>query len=120
MNKDEYIEYLKSEHWKSFKKRYKKAKSPQFCLGCGNKRIQLHHRTYARLGKERYEDIFPLCGKCHIKLHKFLSDNKQRITASYKKSLAILFKWTPIQRSIFKKFYRKRTHKKCFDKRFFS
>lgn len=32
----------------------------------------LHHRTYARLGEERWTDLIPLCRTCHTELHRLL------------------------------------------------
>jgi hypothetical protein len=60
-----YHDYLKSEQWAKKKKEvldfwdYK-------CALCGsNARIEVHHRTYERLGRERLTDLIPLCHKCH-------------------------------------------------------
>jgi len=36
------------------------------CRQCGSRRqVTIHHRTYARLGHERYADITVLCWPCH-------------------------------------------------------
>lgn len=32
-------------------------------------RLQVHHKTYARLGKERLEDLQVLCFNCHKLIH---------------------------------------------------
>jgi hypothetical protein len=66
-----YADYLKSDHWKAFRKRYMKSGRPRLCLACGHGRIQLHHLTYNRIGNERLEDLIPLCGDCHRKVHAF-------------------------------------------------
>lgn len=62
-----YDAYLVSDHWKEVKER--QPKTP--CLGCGiEKRLQLHHMTYERLGEELSTDLIWLCGGCHTQLHK--------------------------------------------------
>lgn len=67
-----YAEYLASEHWSDFRKRYKVAGRRMTCLVCGAKPIQLHHRTYARLGRERFEDVIPVCRPHHEAIHEWL------------------------------------------------
>jgi len=65
-----YSDYLKSEHWANIKKRYRKSKAPKECVVCGNKKYQLHHRTYKRIGHEHLGDFVALCGRCHHALHR--------------------------------------------------
>jgi hypothetical protein len=69
MNKDEYRRYLRSAHWRDVKKRYRASKFPQSCF-CGETRVDLHHRTYKRLGRERLSDLVPLCRKHHDEVHQ--------------------------------------------------
>jgi hypothetical protein len=35
----------------------------------------LHHRTYRRLGQERFEDLAPTCRGCHDRIHLVLESN---------------------------------------------
>ena len=66
-----YQDYLKTEHWKILRRRLIK-KSRGVCAICGVKckRImQLHHKTYVRLGEERPSDMMVLCPNCHRKVH---------------------------------------------------
>lgn len=64
-----YREYLASDHWKELRARYY-ARYPRQCKACGATRdIQLHHRTYKRLGKEWLMDLVPLCAEHHKALH---------------------------------------------------
>ena len=65
-----YAQYLKSAHWKNTKRKYRKSKAPQYCLICGDKKYQLHHLTYERIGREHLGDFVPLCATCHGWLHK--------------------------------------------------
>ena len=76
-----YKEYLKSDHWKNVKKRYKDSKLTQKCYICGsNKHINIHHKTYKRLGKEKLNDLVPLCQECHYLTHKALGiSNSQNL-----------------------------------------
>ena len=67
-----YREYLGSEHWAELKAKYRAASwLPQNCMGCGYRAVQLHHRTYQRLGFENLTDLMPLCRDCHRKVHEY-------------------------------------------------
>lgn len=35
----------------------------------------LHHRTYERLGHEAYEDLIPMCRRCHDLLHGIINSS---------------------------------------------
>ena len=77
---DFYDEYLKSDIWKDFKKRYRatarpepgyrKPGLPQTCAVCSAPNVDLHHKTYIRLGEERLTDVVPLCREHHDQLHE--------------------------------------------------
>ena len=68
-------EYLKSELWRETKRRYRSSDYPQRCLICGSSDIDLHHRSYARLGEEELFDLVPLCHRHHDQLHELLDPN---------------------------------------------
>jgi 5-methylcytosine-specific restriction endonuclease McrA len=44
------------------------------CAVCGEpwtlRRGDLHHRSYDRLGHERFDDLVPLCRACHERVHR--------------------------------------------------
>ena len=74
--------YLLSEDWREVKERYRatvhltgedtgywKRGLPQTCVVCKDPNVDLHHRTYARLGEELLTDIAPLCRLHHDQLH---------------------------------------------------
>lgn len=46
------------------------------CAACGGEWTlrtgDLHHRTYARLGRESWRDLMPLCRPCHAELHRIM------------------------------------------------
>lgn len=71
-NKITYRQYLKSNHWKDVRKRfYKKHRGKIKCFNCGRSKVilHLHHKTYARLGKEKLTDLVLLCKSCHRQEH---------------------------------------------------
>lgn len=75
-----YREYLVSDHWLSFKKYFYKNSNRiitmrkngglhcEFCK-CQAK-LNLHHKTYERLGNERSTDLIILCDNCHNTIHQ--------------------------------------------------
>jgi 5-methylcytosine-specific restriction endonuclease McrA len=66
-----YREYTASPLWQETKRRFLDTlKGNVFCEMCrcfGD--IQVHHRTYRRLGRENMRDLAALCGACHRKIH---------------------------------------------------
>ena len=74
-----YKEYLLSPHWSALRRRFfNKHRSPP-CSGCWKTTVplQLHHRNYNRIGRERLSDLVALCGNCHRKTHDFCRANTQ-------------------------------------------
>jgi hypothetical protein len=74
--------YLLSDHWREMKERYwatvhltgddigyYKRGLPQACVVCADPNVDLHHRTYARLGEEHLTDLVALCRLHHDQLH---------------------------------------------------
>jgi len=93
-----YQQYLQSEHWQDVRKRYWKSKLYNGgCYACGakNKPLQLHHKTYKRIGKERLNDLLLLCADCHKASHNLVkSDWKGSLYGAakrIKKNLKALF-----------------------------
>jgi phage terminase large subunit GpA-like protein len=77
-----YNEYLRSDHWNKIKRKYRMSrKRPQHCWCCGSKNnLQLHHKTYKRLGKEKLNDLLLICDECHSQLHNLVKrDNNMRL-----------------------------------------
>lgn len=74
MQQQEYRDdYLSSAHWRGFRKKYRSQRS--WCCaitGCDAKKLDLHHLTYKRLGRERLEDCIPLCRVHHDQTHQFV------------------------------------------------
>jgi len=67
---ERYLAYLRSATWR--RKRAAALKRAGFrCQVCnGSKRLDVHHRTYARFGRERASDLIVLCRTCHDIFHK--------------------------------------------------
>jgi RNase P subunit RPR2 len=65
-----YEEYLQTEYWKKFAHNARE-KADYSCQECGasNCVLHVHHLTYERRGRERYEDVKVLCRSCHEKVH---------------------------------------------------
>ena len=66
---ERYLTYLRSATWR--RKRAAALKRAGFrCQVCnGSKRLDVHHRTYARLGNELVDDLEVLCRDCHNERH---------------------------------------------------
>lgn len=65
-----YKAYLRSEHWRSTRERYRSSDVAEECYCCGAPDgLHLHHKTYERLGSETLDDLVWLCGRCHQLVH---------------------------------------------------
>jgi len=64
--KEPYHQYLKSKHWRNFRKRALEYYGRK-CYLCGVEegQIDLHHNTYERIGGELMSDVIPLCHTHH-------------------------------------------------------
>jgi len=51
------------------KTRYRRSKLRQTCRVCADPNVDLHHRTYIRLGDEKMTDLEPLCREHHEAVH---------------------------------------------------
>ena len=63
-----YQRYLRSRHWFNFRKSVLILSNFK-CVGCGEEAHQVHHKTYARLWREKFEDVEPVCELCHHDRH---------------------------------------------------
>lgn len=62
-----YKNYLHSEAWK---KKSRAARVAGICSRCGREAVlDVHHKTYARLGFEKETDLIGLCRLCHGREH---------------------------------------------------
>ena len=62
-----YWDVLESERWKQFRRDIIAETSGrcEVCGYAGGNRLQLHHRHYKTLGRERRRDVELLCKWCH-------------------------------------------------------
>lgn len=69
MQTKSYSEYMRSPQWK--RKRYQVLTYWGHKCGMCYKpgKLQVHHRTYERLGCELITDLIPLCEDCHTAFH---------------------------------------------------
>ena len=76
-----YTKYIKSLAWVKKKQEYIASGRSLDCYICGATAgtfvRDMHHRTYARLGHEKLDDLVPLCRKpCHARVTR--AWNKER------------------------------------------
>ncbi len=65
-----YRDYLHTDEWQQ-RRRFLFRRVGYRCQICnGGSRLEVHHRTYDRLGKERVDDLTVLCDECHRAFHK--------------------------------------------------
>lgn len=66
----EYDKYIKSNQWAGKRKEVIRNRGGK-CEVCGGaENLQVHHKTYARLGREKMKDLRLLCGGCHRNEHE--------------------------------------------------
>lgn len=69
---DPYLAYLASPEWRA-RVEAAKRRAGWRCQLCNVDRwfarLDVHHRTYERLGRERDEDLLVLCRHCHDIFH---------------------------------------------------
>lgn len=69
MNREKYLAYLDSPKWQR-KRRAVHERSGGICERCHRNPVDdVHHRTYARLYRERMKDLQGLCRDCHEFVH---------------------------------------------------
>jgi hypothetical protein len=66
-----YAEHMASPEWAAFRARIIERRGAR-CQRCGKTEkeagcVQVHHRTYDRLGRERDADVEVLCPDCHVR-----------------------------------------------------
>jgi hypothetical protein len=74
VNPIEYAFYTVSDCWRIRRDQY--VRRHPLCEICRhvplpNEKIQVHHLTYERLGREKDDDLLATCEQCHRALHGF-------------------------------------------------
>ena len=65
-----YDDYLRSAKWHA-KRDAVLRRDNYVCRGCGtNRAVQVHHLTYARVGREMLFDLVSVCKDCHATIHE--------------------------------------------------
>jgi len=63
-----YMKYITSEEWRR-KAQAAKQRAGECALCTSTTALEVHHRTYARLGREHPSDLIVLCSRCHRRHH---------------------------------------------------
>ena len=79
-----YRRYMASPHWRQRREQWladhqTHHHNPPACVICDQPWTlddDLHHATYATLGRERHHDLVPMCRPCHEHLHQILDHSK--------------------------------------------
>jgi 5-methylcytosine-specific restriction endonuclease McrA len=72
LNKMSLTEYLKTREWR-VKRNRALIRAGNRCQVCASTyQLDVHHRTYERLGNELLSDLMVLCRRCHQHYHDFL------------------------------------------------
>lgn len=65
----EFLEYQRSEHWRNIRQIVRERFDGR-CAACNSSDgLEVHHRTYERVGMEEIGDLTLLCTECHSLLH---------------------------------------------------
>jgi hypothetical protein len=73
LSRKDYSAYIRSEAWALKKAQFRRSKlCKRRCRACGRRGVPLdiHHRTYWRLGQEWLHDLIELCRECHKRGHE--------------------------------------------------
>lgn len=83
MNKNDYQEYLQSDHWKNLRRRKRKKVRAVRCAICSSTdQVETHHLFYRNIYDVRLSDLRLLCRRCHKTAHELL-DEGELSTARY-------------------------------------
>jgi hypothetical protein len=83
---DNYLEYLSSEHWKKLKDKYWHSKLPKSCYVCHTtENLNLHHKTYKRIGREWLADLILLCKKHHQETHEHIKTTHAKYSSAHRR-----------------------------------
>jgi hypothetical protein len=57
-------------------------------LGCPSEGpLQTHHLSYARVGKERDDDLIVLCEECHARYHGLVDEDVDQLPLPFHKTV---------------------------------
>jgi len=73
----DYATYINSAEWR-LKARAAKEQAGECALCTSTTSLEVHHRTYVRLGREHPNDLIVLCHRCHARHHGSYDDAIER------------------------------------------
>jgi len=76
-SQQKYRLYLLSDHWKE-KRKEALTYYGNICSRCGEYGNEVHHLSYARLNREKLEDLTILCRECHKSVHNIKEPEKPK------------------------------------------
>lgn len=101
--KRRYHNYLRSPEW-AVRRQWMLDEASYRCQLCGESQsLQVHHRSYDNVGRERKSDLTVLCGDCHARFHdKVASPAPQRTDglSAYRKVVSTLARTGLIPESV--------------------
>jgi 5-methylcytosine-specific restriction endonuclease McrA len=66
-----YREYLQSPEWQGTRDDALHQAKHRCCICNSRHQLEVHHRTYERIGHERPDDLTVLCRPCHALFHRY-------------------------------------------------
>jgi len=94
-----YYKYIQSDRWQEKRSQYYSSKMNNLfsmngswkCICCmkSNIPLDLHHRTYKRLGNERLLDLVTVCRECHEMIHEHYKNDKSTRRSLWKSTKVI-------------------------------
>lgn len=76
---EEYRAYMRSERWRALRRKVIERDGDR-CKLCrrSRRKLEVHHLTYVRFGRERLEDLALICQRCHSTEHQWQGFRKRR------------------------------------------
>jgi hypothetical protein len=74
---DSLAAYEASWVWWWSKHLYRVSGRPQKCVICGSDDVEIHHRSYARIGHEDMDDLVALCGDHHYEVERLVKRREE-------------------------------------------
>lgn len=77
ITREEYARYLEGSHWAILREDALVRFGYRCALCYSQEALEVHHRTYERLGDEELTDLVVLCADCHGRHHGVLGANTE-------------------------------------------
>ncbi|MBA2754805.1 MAG: HNH endonuclease [Chloroflexia bacterium] len=92
-----YRDYLNSYNWQQ-RRQFILQRDGHRCRQCGDAyRLEVHHLTYRRLGREHPNDLMTLCRPCHESVHQRIKQSRRWVKSSRQRwsSRSTVRRWSP-------------------------